>query len=182
MKWTLKNQIAIQSHQKGTWKASKGKVLLNKTKQALPIHNQFTIKKCHIKQFNNASFSFDAWPGWSWWVHTWSAPTPPFRHAETPRQAGMPTYQRCVAAGPCRYRARLRAMQGFLPRKISRWQSQMLNLWPIYLQNWVVLGVNIGKYRYIEHLRMVNQWFEGVGLLINMLICLRMFLQLPCLF
>lgn len=94
------------------------------TKQALPIHNQFPIKKCLIKQFNknlfhslNGSFSFDAWPGGSWWVHTWSAPTLPFRHAETPRQVGMPTYQRCIAAGPCRYRARLRAMQIFSPGK-----------------------------------------------------------------
>ena len=128
-KWNgpFKKQIAIQSHQKvGTWKASKGKVLLNKTEQALPIHNQFTIKKCHIKQFNknlfhslNASFSFDAWPGGSWWVHTWSAPSPPpFRHAETPRQVGMPTYQRCIAAGPCRYRPRLWAMQVFSPGKV----------------------------------------------------------------
>ena len=23
--------------------------------------------------------------------------------------------------------------------------TQMLNVWPIYLQNWVVLGVNVGK-------------------------------------
>ena len=33
-------------------------------------------------------------------------------------------------------------------------RSQMLNVWPIYLQNWVVLGVNVGKYTnipYIEH-------------------------------
>ena len=29
----------------------------------------------------------------------------------------------------------------------------MLNVWPIYLQNWVVLGVNVGKYTSpIEHL------------------------------
>ena len=24
--------------------------------------------------------------------------------------------------------------------------TQMLNVWPIYLQNWVVLGVNVGNY------------------------------------
>ena len=36
----------------------------------------------------------------------------------------------------------------FLSNKI-RFQievSQMLDVWPIYLQNWVVFGVNVGKY------------------------------------